>query len=238
MQLTWLAPTEQFIELGVEAGRGRGFPGGDNPRNGAGMTALMLHTGGDIGASQTWRAGVSVLNAKADDQALQGLSATGSVIGNVFSGTTRVWVVDAVWTWAPGGNATRTSVKLQGEVLRSTRSGNLVYDPANTNSAGAYRAVQSGWYVQGVYQFMPGWRIGARTEALDAGSPDYGPNSAFFGSSGYRPRKDSLMLDFSPSEFSRVRVQFARDRAREGASDKQLFVQYQMSLGAHGAHSY
>ncbi len=46
------------------------------------------------------------------------------------------------------------------------------------------------------------------------------------------------MLDFNPSEFSRVRLQFARDRAREGFTDNQFFLQYQMSLGAHGAHGY
>jgi len=47
-----------------------------------------------------------------------------------------------------------------------------------------------------------------------------------------------LMLDFSPSEFSRVRLQLARDRARGGFTDTQWFLQYQMSLGAHGAHTY
>jgi hypothetical protein len=46
------------------------------------------------------------------------------------------------------------------------------------------------------------------------------------------------MVDFNPSEFSRVRLQLARDRAREGGADTQWFVQYQMSLGAHGAHTY
>jgi len=46
------------------------------------------------------------------------------------------------------------------------------------------------------------------------------------------------MVDFNPSEFSRVRLQVARDRAREGVTDNQLFVQYQMSLGAHGAHGF
>jgi hypothetical protein len=35
-----------------------------------------------------------------------------------------------------------------------------------------------------------------------------------------------------------VRLQFARDKARLGVSDNQLMLQYQMSLGAHGAHSY
>jgi hypothetical protein len=46
------------------------------------------------------------------------------------------------------------------------------------------------------------------------------------------------MVDFNPSEFSRVRLQIARDSAGQGGSDNQLFLQYQMSLGAHGAHGY
>jgi hypothetical protein len=46
------------------------------------------------------------------------------------------------------------------------------------------------------------------------------------------------MVDFSPSEFSRFRLQFAQDRARMGLIDNQWFLQYQVSLGAHGAHSY
>jgi hypothetical protein len=46
------------------------------------------------------------------------------------------------------------------------------------------------------------------------------------------------MIDWSPSEFSRVRLQFAQDRSRPGAPDNQWFLQYMMSLGAHGAHSF
>ena len=238
VQLSWLAPIDQYVELGAELGRGRSFPGTDTGRNGAGMSALTVHTGGDIGDSHNWRAGLSVLNAKADDQGLIATNAAGSAVTNAFSGSTRVWIVDAVWKWAPHGNATRTSFKLQGEYLRSTRSGNLVYDVAGANSAGAYRAVQSGWYLQGVYQFMPRWRVGARTERLNPGSPDYGLNAASFAATGYQPRKHTLMLDFNPSEFSRVRLQFAQDRSREGLADHQIFLQYQMSLGAHGAHRY
>ncbi len=238
VQLTWLAPVDHFIELGVELGRGRSFPGGDNSRNGAGMSALTAHTGGDIGSSHNWRAGLSVLSAKADDQVLDGLDANGSAVSNAFSGSTRVWVADAVWKWAPEGNATRTSFTLQGEYLRSTRSGSLVYDASNTGSAGAYDVTQSGWYLQGVYQFLPGWRVGLRTERLDPGTPDYGANAGLLQVSDYRPSKQTLMLDYNASEFSRVRLQLAQDRSREGFVDKQLFVQYQVSLGAHGAHGY
>jgi hypothetical protein len=238
VQLTWLAPTDQFIEMAAELGRGRNFPGGDNSHNGAGMMALYVHTGGDIGDSHSWRAGASLLNARATDQALLGLNAAGGTVTDAFSGNTRVAVVDAIWKWAPNGNATRTSFKLQGEYLRSTRDGSLVYDLAQVNSMGAYRVVQSGWYLQAVYQFLPGWRLGLRTEELDAGRPDFGANTGLLAVGDYRPRKNTLMVDFNASEFSRLRLQFAQDRSRQGLTDSQIFLQYQMSLGAHGAHSY
>ena len=237
-QLTWLAPTERFVEVGLELGRGRGYPGSDTGRNGAGMAAITAHTGGDIGDSHSWRAGLSMLNAKATDQRLSAIDAGGNPVTNAFSGTRRVWVLDGVWKWAPNGNATRTSFKLQGEYLRSTGQGSLTRDLDGAAVADAYRVVQSGWYLQGVYQFMPRWRVGLRTERLAAGSPDYGINASALAGNGWRPRKNTLMVDFSPSEFSRVRLQLARDNARDGRADNQLFLQYQMSLGAHGAHSY
>ena len=238
VQVSWLPPIDQYVEFGLELGRGRSFPGTDTGRNGAGMVALTAHTGGDIGDSSSWRAGLSMLSARATDQGLVASDAAGNVVNDSFSGSTRVWVADAIWKWAPNGNATRTNFKLQGEYLHSTRSGNLAYDVDNVNQLGDYRAVQSGWYVQGVYQFMPYWRVGLRTERLAPGTPDYGINAGFFATGDYKPRKNSVMLDFSPSEFSRVRLQFARDQSRQGVTDNQLFLQYQMSLGAHGAHSY
>lgn len=243
LQLTWVAPTELLVELGAEIGRGRGFPGGgDTSRNGPGMRALSAHAGGDIGASHSWRAGISMLEDKANGQELVATNAAGTTMTDAFTGNTRVWIADAVWKWAPDGNATRTSFTLQGEYLRSARRGELVYDSGGADSAGTLRAVQSGWYLQGVYQFMPRWRLGLRTERLDPGTPDYGSDSASLAASlaasGYRPHRNTLMVDFSPSEFSRVRLQFARDRARAGIADNQVFLQYQMSLGAHGAHGY
>ncbi|NMG43889.1 hypothetical protein GPA22_09105 [Aromatoleum toluvorans] len=238
LQLNWLAPTDQYLELGAEVGRGRSFPGTDTSRNGAGMVALTAHTGGDIGASHSWRAGLSLLHAKAADQELDAIDAVGNAVTNAFSGKTRVWIADAVWKWAPNGNATRTNFKLQGEYLRSTRDGDLVYDVGNTDSSGSFRVVQSGWYLQGIWQFMPGWRVGLRTERLDAGSPRFDGSALAFGDSTFHPHKNSLMLDYNPSEFSRVRLQFAQDHSRDGVTDNQFFVQYQMSLGAHGAHSY
>jgi hypothetical protein len=202
------------------------------------MRALTLHTGGDLGDSHNWRAGLSWLSAKASDQALMATDSSDSMVSNAFSGNTRVWVLDGVWKWAPKGNATHTSFKLQGEYLHSTRSGSLTYDLNGLNLTDAYRAVQSGWYLQGIYQFMPGWRVGLRSERLNPGTPDYASNAAWLSGTAYQPSKTTLMFDFTPSEFSRLRLQLAQDRSREGVTDRQIFLQYQMSLGAHGGHSY
>lgn len=239
LQLRWVAPTDTFLELGAEVGRGRSFPGDNTSRNGAGMRALFAHVGGDWSDSHSWRAGLSWLHATATEQRLVAQDAgTGDSVVNAYTGNTRVWVADAVWKWAPEGNATQRNFKLQGEYLRSRREGELAYDVDGVNLTDRYRANQSGWYLQGIYQFMRGWRVGARAERLDPGHSDYGLNTASLALDEGAPRKHSLMLDWAPSEFSRVRLQFARDQARPGPADPQWSLQYQMNLGAHGAHNF
>ena len=46
------------------------------------------------------------------------------------------------------------------------------------------------------------------------------------------------MLDWTNSEFSRVRLQYNREELAQGQDDDQIMLQYIMSLGAHGAHKY
>jgi len=46
------------------------------------------------------------------------------------------------------------------------------------------------------------------------------------------------MVDWSGSEFSRIRLQLAQDKSRSDVTDNQAFLQYIMSLGAHGAHKF
>jgi hypothetical protein len=54
----------------------------------------------------------------------------------------------------------------------------------------------------------------------------------------HNPSRNTLMVDWSPTEFSRVRLQFAQDKSRAGVTDDQVVLQYIMSLGAHGAHKF
>ena len=235
MQMRWLAPTDTFLEIGAELGRGASYPGTGRNKNGSGASAVFAHAGGDIGMSHSWRAGLSLLTTAPGDRQWSDIGTTGAAVTNSFTGSSRLWIADGVWKWAPMGNANITSFKLQGEYLRRIEDGNLAY---NGLLPGSYAATQSGWYVQGIYQFAPYWRMGLRSERLDTGAVDYGSNNANLLRPDYAPAKNALMLDFNPSEFSRIRLQFAQDKSREGVTDNQVFLQYQMSLGAHGAHKF
>jgi hypothetical protein len=234
VQVKWLAPTDLFMEFGAEYGRGRIAATTGRDKNGGGAGSVFAHVGGDIGASSSWRAGLSYLDVSPQDRTSKDIDAVGTDVINSFTGNSKVWLADFVWKWAPNGNATNTSFKLQGEYLHRKENGDL------TNNVGVnnYSASQDGWYLQGVYKFMPYWRAGLRYDQLNSGSVNYGDNAAKLVNSSYDPKRISAMLDFSPSEFSRIRLQVSSDKSRQEATDNQVFIQYQMSLGAHGAHKY
>ena len=201
VQVKWIAPIDHYVELGVEAGNGDAYPGSTRDRNGIGSSAVYAHSGGDIGDAASWRAGVSYLRTDAEDE-------------SGIRQASRLGIADFVWKYAPGGANREGAAKVQGEYF----SGRL---------RDAVR--QSGWYLQGVYQFLPEWRAGVRYDRLDPRGVD---------DVTYAPRKASVMVDYNPSEFTRIRLQFARAELASGLADNQFFVQYILSLGAHGAHKY
>jgi len=236
VQLKWVAPTDTFLELGAEAGRGSNFPGTERNKNGVGSYALFAHLGDDAGTDHSWRAGLSWLHNTAKARAYDDLD---HGVSNALDGSSKLWLADFVWKWAPNGNATSRNFKLQGEYFRRQEQGDLTFDTENLASIDRYTSAQSGWYLQGIYQFMPNWRLGLRTDRLDSGTVDYGAvNSATLTTSAYKPTRNSLMLDYASSEYSLLRLQLAQDKSREGVTDNQIFLQYIMSLGAHGAHKF
>ena len=95
----------------------------------------------------------------------------------------------------------------------------------------------------GTWGFAAGWAVGLRAETATGSGQSYDPGSQTFGTASDPWRAErfriSPILTYKPSEFSRIRLQVADDRARpDGTRDRQLFLQYQMSLGAHGAHAF
>jgi hypothetical protein len=253
VQLKWIAPTDLFIELGAELASGDRFPGSDRNKNGIGSSTLFGHLGGDIGASYAWRAGASYLKMSPNARSYQDTDTLGGGVTNSFTGNARLWVADAVLKWAPNGNARDRNFKLQGEYFRLKQDGSLTYDDTTqalpqfgATFTNYLRTSQSGWYLQGVWQFYPRWRAGYRYDTLRYGTVSngivlngLGPVAADFPVlANHSPTRNTVMLDWSPTEFSRIRLQFASDKSRLGVTDNQALVQYIYSLGAHGAHRF
>ena len=231
VQLRWLAPTDVYLELGAELLRGDNFPAGGATHAGKGTKTAFVRIGGDVGLAHAWRLGLSGLNADADARET-GDDAT----PDLFTGQSHVRGIDAVWKWAPNGNASVTNLKLQAEWFRRTERG--TFDPASSGSPLAYDGTQRGWYAQAIYQFMPRWRVGVRQDRLQADAVGAALAGTALDRQGHDPKRASAMLDFANNEFSRVRLQYNRDESRPEGTDDQWYVQYVMSLGAHGAHSF
>src|SRR5262245_197295 len=252
VQLKWVAPTELYFDVGVEVGRGRSFPagpeGGRN-KNGFGSSNFFTTLGGDFGTGTAWQAGLSYLTTSPQDRTYDDLDSTGTSVTNSFTGTSKLWALSGILKWSPNFNPTERNFKLQGEYFQRREDGNLTFDtaaatPGGTRTGG-YASTQSGWYLQGVYQFIPMWRVGYRYDRLSAGTTSVGlvdsgalTAADFPVLAKYNPTRHTVMVDWSPSEFSRVRLQYAQDKSRSDATDNQVFLQYIVSLGAHGAHKF
>ncbi len=169
----------------------------------------------------------------------------------MFTGDTQLFGVDFRYTWAPTGNARDSELILQGEYFRRSETGSYTLqeeheecedpspDPNNPHGhevcethveedAEDLNGDSSGWYAQAVYKFMPRWRAGLRYARL---SP---PDDAEL---DHNLSTVSAMLDWTNSEFGRVRFQYNRESFGDERDD-QFILQYVMSLGAHGAHSF
>jgi hypothetical protein len=241
LQVKWVAPTDIFLEFGGEAGNGEGFPGTPRNKNGTGNGNAYVHAGGDLDASSSWRAGLSYLQTAARNRDYAQTDLTGNDAQLSFSGRSQLAIADFVWKWAPNGNAMDRNFKLQGEYFWRRERGDLTYDAdaaLGRTQTGSYRSDQSGYYVQSVWQFMPTWRVGARYDWLDPGTVDYGVNGAYLANGSFNAQRAAVMVDWTPSEFSRFRVQFQKAKLRPDLTDNELFVQYILTLGAHGAHKF
>jgi hypothetical protein len=238
VQLSWVVPTDLYIQIGGEWLRGDSFPAANGAdSHGTGAATFFFHVGGDVGTTSSWRAGISYLAADANNRV--STFADSTVV--TFTGTSDVAIADFVWKWAKNGNPRDRYYIVQAEYLHRKEDGDVTVSSTALAFPGVYSGTHSGYYVQGVYQFIPRWRAGLRYDRLDA-SNDVSLSVAQpvvvepFGTD-HKPSRVTAMVDFSNSEFSRMRLQLARDESRPEADDQVVF-QYLMSLGAHGAHRF
>jgi len=238
VQARWVAPTDLFIQIGAELLRGDKFPAGGGANEGHGAQTLFVKAGGDLGENQSWQLGFARWQAEVAERTGGSHDhGDGATEVPTFSGDTAVNAIDFVWKWTPESGRT---LKVQGEYFVRDEEGHVELVGAETPEVTSYEGRQSGWYLQSVYQFAPRWRVGVRYDRLQADNQGSDPEllgEAGLADLGHAPQRSSVMVDYSNSEFSRWRLQYNQDQSGEEA-DRQLYLQYVMSLGAHGAHKF
>jgi len=242
IQVSYIAPTDLYLQIGAELFSGDKFPAGGNSQ-GVGAWTAFTSIGGDLGIEHSWSMGLSHWNANDIDDRTSGGHSHGDGEDEEtpsFSGESKITALDLVYKWAPQGNPKNRNLKLQFEYFDRDEDGMITMLNSDPLESSTYDGEQSGWYAQAVYQFVPQWSTGFRYDRLssdNSGSDGEILAEAGLDDEGHTPERYSAMLQWTPSEFSRLRLQFNQDKSYED-SDNQIFLQYTHSLGSHGGHQF
>ncbi len=262
VQLSWLAPTTNFLQLGLEVLQGDGevfanYQGGETlegfddnervlpERSGPRLVTTFARWSPDLGADHTTRIGVSggfvSQFHEVEEHGSRFVDADGD---GWFAG------IDWVHKFDGGGFHGHRNWQLQAEYYYRVKDFDLRVTPidAATHPAqaldGAYRNKQDGVYLQGVYGIAPRWQIGARYDGVGFTNrvSEHSPGAS---------HRYTGMLSLAPTEFSRLRLQYAYGdilaaeieniveiEATEREYFHQFFLQFIIGLGAHSAHAF
>lgn len=245
LRLNWTAPTDLYLRLGLEVFRGRVLvPEAASARR-PGAIVLSARTGGDIGRSQGWQAGLSFVHNRREaafeehgheedhdhdhdhdhehEEEAGDAHAHTHAHGAAFSGR-RMWLADIAWKWAPDGNNRQQQLRIAYEhavVMRPNRF------------AGSGDRHHAG-YLSAVWRFSPEWETGLRYDVLRVRRP----HEDHFDDG--RLREAAVMLAWKPTHAQTLRLQFTRQRDRGGFPEagRALQLQYILNFGAHAAHTF
>ena len=267
VEVSVVLPTELYSEIGGGLFRGDDLPFGGSD-NGLRARSAYARLGWDLGRDAAMRVGGYLLDGKASGRMVGDGHAHGEEEDHahegegeeheeehehaeyfnegMFTGDTRLYGLDFRFTLAPTGNARESELILQGEYFWRREKGTytlaeeMVHEEEENHEDEEEHAdehpeglrtdsVARGWYIQGVYKPSAQWRIGARYARL---SP---PDDAEI---DHEPYAFAAMVDWSNSEFGRIRLQYNHEALDGHETNNQIMLQYVMSLGAHAAHSF
>jgi hypothetical protein len=130
--------------------------------------------------------------------------------------TKHLYGIDATFRYRPLRRAIYQRLNLRTELIWSQQQ---MPDAASQHAFGMYAS--------GEYQFARRWYIGGRGDrsgrTLEASAIDTG---------------GSVFLTFWPTEFSQIRGQFRRINFAGGEKGNEFLMQFNFSIGAHGAHLF
>jgi len=225
VQLTYLPNLPIYVLFGAEILQGEnellfGADAQSGPHAYTGFVKASL----DFGPNHTILFGGSVIGGK---------TKTDSFAPNTeFSGDTILYGAEFTYKWKLSSG---TSLILQSEYLYRDQRGNL-FDAA-TSVTDPFQRAQDGLYLYGIYQ-IERWRIGARYDRMNIFKDEVilaGEERNFPG----QPYRLTGSLEFNPTEFSRIRLQYNYDKSAGDAKENQeIFLQLILAVGSHRTHPF
>ena len=264
VRLTYVAPTELFWTMGLEAFKGNKMRAAEvaeehdeHDEHGIeeehverdyktiGVYSAFTKLGGDIGASSSWQLGLSYLRnengmgfieEEHDDEPhiAEEHDHSGHNHNAAYTGE-NTYIADFVYKWAPNGNYKYQHLTLSGEYFRVTDIFSFEEHDHDILSTEKSDDYHQGWYVSGVYQFTPHWSAGLRYGEVDTHEV-HGEHL-----DAQKLKETELSLAWHHSHFSTVRLQYTNQKGTnfDGFEDDNIItLQYVMALGAHGAHQF
>ncbi len=244
LQVSWLAPTPFFLMAGAEVFQGENensfayhgegeLPEDDGPRVGVGWLKVGPNLPGNHGLQ------LGLFAATGTHQEEHDGDGDGEE-DHWLDGDTSFWGADLVYKYNAPHAYGQGDVTVQAEYFSRKKDLDLVAHDLAPEFVGNRRVdEQDGYYVQATYGFAPRFRAGLRWEQVGLTNESELPS----GTREDFDRSDriSAMIDFTPSHFSRIRLQanhgsYATEEGDEDVTE--VYVQWMVSLGAHGAHKF
>jgi len=245
LQLTWLPSLPFYTLFGVEALQGDNgllanqeheahaefFADIPGPRLFTGFVKVAP----ELGYSHTLQAGLSFGRSRSHQEATE---FDDGDVDQALAGTAWFAATDWVWRYDSARPFGQSDVTVQAEYVYRKKDLALVAGDGVAGVPGAAQvSSQDGLYAQSVYGIAPRWTVAGRLDVVGLTNRVAGPGAVLdYGAS----TRYSAAVTLNPTEFSRLRLQYTTGRVWRGerVGVNQLYVQFQMSLGAHGAHRF
>jgi hypothetical protein len=237
VQITWLPPIPVYAQFGFEALQGdhalvsnqltESFPGQLGETPGPRLFTGFVKVSPDLGFSNTLQIGASAGRSRSHQEAR-----TDGLAPELFDGTSWFLGTDWIWRYDSAQQYGRGDLTVQGEYIARSKT----LEPVNVPGTPGSSSQQDGFYAQIVYGVGPRWTVGGRFDAIGLRNRVETPGARTDFGAATRYTAD---VTLNPTEFSRLRVQYNYGRLPDATGRlHQLYVQLQMSLGVHGAHSF
>jgi hypothetical protein len=229
VQLTWLPDLPVYTLLGTEVLQGENDQlFGADAHSGPHAFSFFAKSSFETSENSTLYFGPSVLFGKTKNA---------NIVNDAeFAGNSALYGMEAVWKWKP---TNYNGLILQSEYLYLIQNGNLTTTDAATGNTTveALSRHQDGFYLQGIYQWYR-WRFGARYDMLELFADRF-KRADEQKDLGEKPWRATASIEFNPSEFTRIRLQYNHDRSgRDHRSNDEGILQFVFGIGAHAAHTF